>query len=80
MNIDNPRFQRQMQLETDLLAFAPDAVESEELLACIKKALERRYELKAVKVTDKLDEVSEALSDLQDDLYEPEPIPIAEEV
>ena len=73
MDIANPRFQRQLQLETDLVQFSADAVETSELLAALQQGVRKRYDLKATKVLEKFEELEQALSGLQDHLYEPEP-------
>lgn len=75
--IQQPRFQTHMDLEELILKHAPDAVECQEILMCLKRSLERRYDIdgkeSCSKLVEAFDELNDALEDLQGLLYEPEP-------
>lgn len=70
--IAQPRFQRHMDLEDEILRHAPDAVEVQELLMCLKKSLERRYGLSA-NLLEAFDDLNDRLEDLQSLISEPDP-------
>lgn len=75
--IQQPRFQRHMDLEDAIIKHAPDAVEVQELLQCLMKSLDRRYSInsreRCQKLVEAFDELNDQLENLQSDLYEPEP-------
>lgn len=72
-----PRFQKHLDLEDAIIRHAPDAVECQELLQCLQRALENRYEISGrescANLVEAFDELNDRLEDLQGLLYEPEP-------
>jgi len=70
--IQQPRFQKHMDLEDQILRHAPDAVEVQELLSCLRRALEQRYEISGherhQRLVEAFDDLNDRLEDLQSSL------------
>lgn len=60
------RFERQQQMEADIVTFNPDTVEALELLHALQRALVDRYGDRTTDLVARLNEVEEALAEVQE--------------